>query len=286
MLPFHLMPASTRIASLIKLLDDDSIVVREAVQRELAGMHQELPEQLSQLERPLTQDEQRIVSELLEPVRRSDLEETWMRWRWLHTPDEQLEAALSHLSAFLNGWKTRPEDLGKKLDEIAQAAFHEHGRMDERELAEWLFGGRGESARLRGNSKDYYGPHNSNLFWVLENGMGNPISLCCIYRLIARRFGLTVEGCNFPGHFLARVNVGGRLWLADCFNRGRFMLAADVAKHHPAANPAMEDLVREAAPVDAILLRILRNLDESYDRLSALADRGLMRKLAMKVMED
>ncbi len=120
MLPSLLMSASTRITSLIKLLDDDSVVVREAVQRELAGMHQELPEQLSQLERPLTEDEQRIVSELLEPVRRADLEETWMRWRWLHTADEQLEAALSHLSAFLNGWKTRPEDLGKKLDEIAQ----------------------------------------------------------------------------------------------------------------------------------------------------------------------
>ena len=60
------------------------------------------------------------------------------------------------------------------------------------------------------------------------------------------------------------------------------MLASDVAKHHPAANPAMEDLVREEAPVDAILLRILRNLDESYDRLHAMADRQLMRKLAMR----
>lgn len=280
------MPISPQLNHLIKLLDDDSSVVRAAVQRELAGIHHELPAQLDQLERPLTDDEERIVTDLLEPVRRADLEETWMRWRWLSTPDERLEAALAHLSAFLHGWKTRPEDLGRKLDEIAQAAFHDQGRMDARELAEWLFGGRADSARLRGNSKDYYAPENSNLFWVLENGMGNPISLSCIYRLIARRFGITIEGCNFPGHFLARVRMNGELWLVDCFNRGRFMLAADVAKHHPAANPAMEDLVREEAPVDAILLRILRNLDESYDRLHAMADRQLMRKLAMRVMDE
>ena len=280
------MPLSPQLNHLIKLLDDDSVVVREAVQRELAGIHHELPGQIEHLERPLTDEEERLVGELLESVRRTDLEETWMRWRWLGTPDEQLEAALAHLSAFLNGWKTKPQDLGERLDLVAQAAFHDQGRMDARELAEWLFGGRGGSARLRGNSKNYYAPENSNLFWVLDNGMGNPISLSCIYRLVARRFGLTVEGCNFPGHFLARVTMNGKLWLVDCFNRGRFMLAADVAKHHPAANPAMEDLVREEAPIDAVLLRILRNLDESYDRLHAMADRQLMRKLAMRVMDD
>lgn len=280
------MPATPRLRHLIRLLDDDSAVVREAVQRELASIHHELPHQLEQLDRPLTEEEERIVAELLEPVRRSELEETWMRWRWLNDPDDQLEAALAHISAFLNGWKTRPEDLKSRLDGVAQAAFADQGKMDARELAEWMFGGRGDTARFRGNSKDYYSPHNSNLFWVLDSGLGNPISLCSLYRLVARRFGLTIEGCNFPGHFLARVSIDSRLWLVDCFNRGRFMLATDVAKHHPAANPAMEDLVREAASIDAILLRILRNLDEAYDRLGAMTERQIMRRLAVKVMED
>ncbi len=280
------MTHPARLHHLIQLLDDDSSVVREAVKKELEGIHHELPHQLEQLERPLSDEEERIVTELLMPVRRTEMEETWMRWRWQATPDEQLENALSHLSAYLNGWKTRPEDLGRRLDELAQAAFNDQGRMDARELAEWLFGGRGDEARLRGNSKNYYAPCNSNLFWVLDHGMGNPISLCCIFRFIARRFELTIEGCNFPGHFLARVTVERRLWLVDCFNRGRFMLASDVARHHPAANPAMEELVRQAASTDAILLRILRNLDESYERISLLPERQLMRKLAIKVMDE
>lgn len=280
------MPANPRLPHLIKLLDDDSAVVREAVQRELASIHHELPHQLEQLDRPLTDEEERLVAALLEPIRRADLEDTWMRWRWLTESNDQLESALAHLSAFLNGWKTRPDDLGPRLDAVAKEAFADQGRMDARELAEWMFGGRGETARFRGNSKDYYAPHNSNLFWVLDTGLGNPISLCCLYRLVARRFGLMVEGCNFPGHFLARVGIDNQLWLVDCFNRGRFMLATDVAKHHPAANPAMEDLVREAASIDAVLLRILRNLDESYDRLGAMTERQIMRRLAVKVMGD
>jgi hypothetical protein len=65
---------------------------------------------------------------------------------------------------------------------------------------------------------------------VLDTGLGNPISLCCLYRLLGQRFGLEIEGCNFPGHFLSRVTYRDKTWLVDCFNRGRFMLAADVAK--------------------------------------------------------
>ncbi len=280
------MPAAPRLSHLISLLDDDSEVVRAAVRQQLADMHHELPNKLEELDRPLTDEEELTVGELLEPVRRTELEENWMRWRWLPEPDEQLETALSSLSAFLNGWKTRSLDMSRRIDGIAEAAFAEQGRMSARELAEWMFGGRAEAARYRGNSKDYYSPHNSNLFWVMDTGMGNPISLCCLYRLVAKRFGLAIEGCNFPGHFLARVVVDDSLWLVDCFNRGRFMLAEDVARHHPAANPGMEELVREPASADAILLRILRNLDESYDRLSLMSERQLMRKLAMKVMDE
>jgi hypothetical protein len=38
---------------------------------------------------------------MLEPARRTELEETWMRWRWMDGPDAQLEEGLSQLSAFL-----------------------------------------------------------------------------------------------------------------------------------------------------------------------------------------
>lgn len=280
------MPSSAHLSHLIKLLDDDSEVVRHAVQEELNGMRRELPQHIESLETPLSAEEEKLVAQLLEPARRTELEETWMRWRWMDGPDAQLEEGLSQLSAFLNGWKTQSADLAKRLDALTEEAFAEKGRMDAHELAQWLFASHNGVTRFRGNSKDYYSPANSNLFWVLDTGLGNPISLCCLYRLLGHRFGLEIEGCNFPGHFLSRVKYRDKTWLVDCFNRGRFMLAADVAKHHPAANPGMEDLIHEPATAEATLLRILRNLDEAYERLVMLPERQFMRRLAVKLMED
>ena len=49
---------------------------------------------------------------------------------------------------------------------------------------------------------------------------------------------------------------------------------------------AMEDLVREPASVNAILLRILRNLDEAFTRADRFSERQFMRRLAVRVMED
>lgn len=280
------MSGIVQLDHLISLLDDESSVVQEAVQRELLSIRRELPERVRHLNRPLTVDEEQHVGRLLEPARRAELEETWMRWRWLDSSTAQLEEGLAQISAFLHGWRTQPGELAQRLDALAEEAFRDQGRMNARELSEWLFSVNEGAVRFRGNSKDYYAPHNSNLFWVLETGLGNPISLCCLYRLMGQRFGLEIEGCNFPGHFLARADLGGRLWLVDCFNRGRFMLASDVARHHPAANPSMDDVIRMPASTDAILLRILRNLDESYERLDNLAHRQIMRRLAVKLMED
>jgi regulator of sirC expression with transglutaminase-like and TPR domain len=280
------MPGFGQLGHLIKLLDDDSEVVRDAVQKELWELRDELPQRIAELEHKLTPDEERAMADLLADGRREELLDVWMRWRWKADSTEQLEDGLSLLSAYLDSWRTKPSQLSAALEELAEEAFEEGGRMNASELAEWLFGGRGEDTRFRGNSRDYYAPENSNLFWVLEHGLGNPISLCCLYRLLARRFGLEVEGCNFPGHFLARVETEDQLWLVDCFNRGRFMLATDVAKHHPAANPSMEDLIREAAPTDAVLLRILRNLDEAFGRTGEMAERQLIRQLVAKLMEE
>ncbi|SKA92938.1 Transglutaminase-like superfamily protein [Prosthecobacter debontii] len=280
------MSGLAKLDHLISLLDDDSQVVQEAIQKELLSMRQELPERLRLMDRPLTEEEEQRMGRLLEPARRAELEERWMRWRWLDHPTTQLEEGIAQISAYLHSWRTQPGELSQKLDALAEEAFRDQGRMDARELSDWLFSPVNGTARFRGNSKDYYTPHNSNLFWVLETGLGNPISLCCLYRLLGQRFGLDIYGCNFPGHFLAQVEHAERTWLVDCFNRGRFMLSTDVARHHPAANPSIEDVIRTAASTDAILLRILRNLDEAFDRIDNFTSRQVMRNLAVKLMED
>jgi hypothetical protein len=126
------MPALAQLDHLITLLDDESPVVQEALQREFTSIRRDLPERLRHLDRELTADEEHHVSRLLDPARKAELEETWMRWRWLDNPHAQLEEGLAQISAYLDGWRTQPGDLAQKLDALAEEAFRDGGRMEGR----------------------------------------------------------------------------------------------------------------------------------------------------------
>ena len=83
---------------------------------------------------------------------------------------------------------------------------------------------------------------------VIETRMGIPITLAILYRMVAGRAGMKVDGINLPGHFIARH---GEV-LFDPFHKGRILTKADCeeiltrqslrlrASHleagHPAAN--------------------------------------------------
>jgi regulator of sirC expression with transglutaminase-like and TPR domain len=58
-----------------------------------------------------------------------------------------------------------------------------------------------------GNVDDYYNPANSYLPEVLRTHRGLPITLVLIYKCVAERLGLEVQGINSPGHFLAAVQT-------------------------------------------------------------------------------
>ena len=57
---------------------------------------------------------------------------------------------------------------------------------------------------FRGNTDDYYSERNSLLPHVIETRMGIPITLAILYRMVAGRAGMKVDGINLPGHFIAR----------------------------------------------------------------------------------
>ncbi len=74
-----------------------------------------------------------------------------------------------------------------------------------------------------GNVDDYYNVVNSYLPVVLDTRRGIPISLTLLYKLVAERLGLPVQGVNTPGHFLGRVVSRAENMLVDPFYGGRVM---------------------------------------------------------------
>ena len=62
------MSALANLPHLITLLDDESEVVREALQRELGSIRRELPEQLRLMRRRLTPEEEGHLNRILDRV--------------------------------------------------------------------------------------------------------------------------------------------------------------------------------------------------------------------------
>jgi regulator of sirC expression with transglutaminase-like and TPR domain len=87
-----------------------------------------------------------------------------------------------------------------------------------------------EDYRYAGDSETYNDLRNADLMSVIDRRRGLPIALSILYIHAARAQGWTIEGVNFPGHFLLRMRAGGSAAIIDPFNGGRIRGADDLGK--------------------------------------------------------
>jgi len=127
-------------------------------------------------------------------------------------------------------------------------------------LNEYLFDGLG----FVGNEQDYYDPDNSYLNRVLDRRTGNPVSLCLVYLLIARRLHLPVAGIGLPGHFICRYQSSSAEFYIDAFNRGRLLSKADCIQYLVQGNYIVRDEYLAPVTPRRVLLRICGNLHQIY----------------------
>jgi regulator of sirC expression with transglutaminase-like and TPR domain len=135
-------------------------------------------------------------------------------------------------------------------------------------INQYLFGELG----FEGNAENYYDPENSYLNCVIDQRTGNPINLCLLYILLARRLRLPVAGIGLPGHFICRYQSTAAEIYLDPFNRGKFLTKADCVQYLINANCSLRD--DYLAPVSArrLLLRVCSNLHQVYQRLELAAE--------------
>ena len=114
----------------------------------------------------------------------------------VHTTDGLLYAAIAISMHSLDD--VAPEEIDEELHGLAHrvSARLRTDNIDAMtaHLHDVLF----EEEGFRGNSDDYYNPNNSYLSAVLASKLGFPISLSLIYKVVAERVGLEVEGVNAP----------------------------------------------------------------------------------------
>jgi regulator of sirC expression with transglutaminase-like and TPR domain len=270
---------STEFYSLLRLLDDETPAVRQTVGEKLREYGGDVSEALAECPHPLTDSEIGLLSDLLKPCRRDALLVDWEvpfhGWRAMDDDWDHLEACLRQISDFLHdGVSLRPH-LSDQLDLLAEEASDACDEAGVDGLRMFLF----ESGRFKGNHEQYQDPRNSDLAWVIEKGKSNPIGLACIFLLVARRLDIDVDGVNFPGHFLCRVEHGGQQLLVDCFNSGRIHDLNEILNRHDDIDDTIATALTSVASPGEILIRTLRNLELSLQRHEEAEDAELIHRL-------
>jgi regulator of sirC expression with transglutaminase-like and TPR domain len=88
-----------------------------------------------------------------------------------------------------------------------------------------------------------------------------------------------VDGVNFPGHFLCRVEHGGQQLLVDCYNSGRLHDLNEILNRRDDIDDAIASALTSTASPGEILIRTLRNLEISLQRQEETEDAALIHRL-------
>jgi regulator of sirC expression with transglutaminase-like and TPR domain len=260
------MLSPSQLDALISLLDDSDWEVKQHVRGKLvelgAAVIPVLEQKWEESFNPVLQKELEdlvhdlqfgLVKQRLKDWRDSEnqdlLEGLWILNTYQY-PDlelETLQAAIHQL--YVEAWTFFAPDL-QALDQV-------------KILNHVLF----KQLQFSGNTKNFHSPSNSMLSMVLESKKGNPISLCSIYLLVAKKLGLPIHGVNLPNLFVLIYAQEGAGFYINAFNKGLIFSREDIKNYLEHLKIDLQPAFFEPCSNLAIVLRFLKNLYTAFEKL-------------------
>jgi len=136
----------------------------------------------------------------------------------------------------------------------------------------------------KGDQQTYDDMANADLMRVIDRRRGLPVALGILYIHAGRGLGWTVDGLDFPGHFLIRVVSGERALVLDPFHGGRIAdptVMQELLQRMTGERELRPEHVRPMRRRD-VLLRLANNIKArawragDVDRTASLLERMLM----------
>ncbi len=141
--------------------------------------------------------------------------------------------------------------------------------------------------KYEGDKDNYDDLQNADLPSVIDRRKGLPIALAIITLHASQAQGWEMEGLNFPGHFLLRLQQGPHRLITDPFNNFQIMQAADLRnllKKIAGPDAELSSSFYEPATSRDILIRLQNNIKhrqiEHEDYQAALETVKQMRLIA------
>jgi len=254
-------------AALVNLLGDDDPAVYQTVREKILSCGQEATQWL----RPhvLSSDPvlRRRAQEIVQYLARQTADNHFLAFclgqgedldieeaSWLLAQTQYPEINLTAYQALFDSYAS---DLRERIDFTAGAEVL-LGAVNQ-----YLF----SELKFHGNEQNYYEPDNSYLNRVLDRRTGNPITLCLVYLLVARRLRLPIAGIGMPGHFLVRYQSSTTEIYIDAFNQGKLLTKADCVKYLLHTSHGFQESYLAVITPRRMLLRMCSNLHQIYVQL-------------------
>jgi len=197
-------------------------------------------------------------------------------------PEGQFPLLEAAIACAIHEDPARDPAVARELGEAAARRLAERLKRESAEeaLAEAMAG----DLRLSGDLFNVEDLDNADVIAVAETRRGLAVTLGVYYIHAARRCGLQVQGVDFPGHFLLRIETEEGPLALDPFSEGRVVLPSELTRRalHAGLTPNVADrLDRLMAPVSdrAVLMR-LQNI--IFARASAVRDYPRAERAALR----
>jgi regulator of sirC expression with transglutaminase-like and TPR domain len=253
------------IKALVSLLDDEDVEVASHVESKIRSLGSNIiPFLESEWEESFSPITQRRIEELIHDLQLKIMTDRLIDWKnggaldllegmWIIATFQYPDLVLAKLQReieqlYYNVWLQFKDELNP-VDQIKILNGEFYGPMN--------FGA---------NTKSFHSASNSMINVVMENRKGNPITLCMIYMLIARKLNMPVYGINLPNLFVLTYKQGKVQFYINVFNRGVIFSKTDIDHYITQLNLEAKDSFFQPCSNLEIIQRVLRNLILSFEK--------------------
>lgn len=271
---------NTQIKALISLLDDPDVIVFEQVRSKLEEYGNSV---IPVLERAWEQHEfgplfEERVEELIQYIQNTSRLNRLSNW--VQSEDRDLEEGLVSVATYQYP-EVDKSSIGSFIDKLEKDIWLElNNELTALEKLKVINHIIFDVYQFGPNKDDYHNPDNSYINRVIETRKGNPISLSCLYLILAKRLNLPIVGINLPRHFILGWGdifslVEGKsfeemdmLFYFNPFSQGAVFGKQDISAFLQEINiEEKPEFFRPCNNLD-IVYRTLNNLSYAYQKLN------------------
>lgn len=285
------MTGKGEISALITLLDDPDESIFKHVEGKLISFGSEvIPELESAWEHTFDAIHQKRIENLIHRIQFENVGEKLKNWQKNSEHDllEGLLIVAKYQYPDLNDLKVKTQIERIKQDIWLEMRNDLTAQEKVKIINHILFDVHGFS----GNTSNYHAPQNSFINIVLESKKGNPISLSCLYQIIAEELKIPIYGINLPEHFVLgyvdehavfssseNTNGANILFYINAFSKGTPFGVKEI--DHFLRQLKLDPIPSYYEPCSNsdIIRRFLRNLSNSFEKLGDIDKKEEMERL-------